>query len=150
MRRPGYIHIDPSGDGPAHLSAPLDRLPATPGTVAEVVAANVLEQFTATEVRGRLLPHWANLLQPGGRMTLIATDVEAAADRFRDGQIELDELTGVLFGAGGPVRRSAYTPGLLRRYATEVGLTDVSVAYRGQRPEANAYGFELVATRPAA
>jgi hypothetical protein len=146
VKRPGYVHIDPTAEG----SAPLDRLPMEPGTAAEVVVANALELFPAAEVRRRLLPYWASLLQPGGRLTVIADDLGAAADRFRDGRIDFAELTGVLFGDGVRTRRSAYTPELLREYVAEAGLTDVSVTDRRQRPEAGAYAFELAAFRPAA
>lgn len=143
VRRPGYVHIDPS-------AGPLDRLPVEPGTAAEVIAANVLERFPAAEVRDRLLPYWASLLQPGGRLTVIADDLEAAGDRFRDGQIDFSELAEVLFGGGGAVRRSAFTPDQLCRYVSEAGLTDVAVNDRRQRPDLGAYGFELAAYRAAA
>lgn len=146
VKRPGYVHFDPTAEG----AAPIDRLPVTPGTAAEVVVANVLEFFPASEVRDRLIPYWASLLQPRGRLTVIADDLGAAGDRFRDGDIDLSELTQVLFGDGGAVRRSAYTPEVLREYVISAGLTDVSVLDRRQRPEASAYGFELAGFRPAA
>jgi hypothetical protein len=148
VKWPGYVHINPTEEGPADLSAPLDDLPVPAGTAAEVVIANALELFPAAEVRDRLLPYWATLLQPGGRLTIIADDLGAAVDRLCDGQIDFAELTEVLFGDGRQVRRSAYTPELLRQYVTEAGLADVSVTDRRQRPEAGAYGFELAAVRP--
>ena len=74
------------------MSAPLDAIPARAGSVAEVVAANVLEDYSAAEVRHVLLPHWASLLQPGGWLTLIADDFGAAADRLRDGQIDAESF----------------------------------------------------------
>jgi hypothetical protein len=150
VKWPGYIHINPTEQGHADLSAPLDRLPVTPGTAAEVVVANALELFPCAEVRDRLLPYWASLLQPGGRLRVIADDLGAAADRFRDGQIDFAELAEVLFGDGRLTRRSAYTPELLQQYVAEAGLTDVAVTDRRQRPEVGAYGFELAASRAAA
>lgn len=146
VKRPGYVHIDPTSPG----SSGPDRLPVTPGTAAEVVVANVLELFPAADVRDRLLPYWASLLQPRGRMTVIADDLGAAGDRFRDGDIDLAELAEVLFGDGGAVRRSAYTPEVLREYVLGAGLIDVSLTDRRQWPEARAYGFELAGYRPAA
>lgn len=149
-RRPGYIHIDPDFGGGADLCRPLDDLPVTPGTVAEVVVANALEHYPAADVRERLLPYWASLLRPGGRLTIIADDVEAAAERLRDGQIDADEFADLLLGEGGRARRSAYSPRRLAQYVAEAGLTDVAVTDRRQRPDAGAYGFELAAVRPAA
>ena len=146
VRRPGYVHVDPSAEG----STPLDRLPVEPGTAAEIVVANALELYPEAEVRRRLLPYWASLLRPGGRLTVVADDLDAAADRFRDGQMDADELAGLILGPGGPARRSAFTPARLARYAEEAGLADVSVADRRQRPGAGAFGFELSASRPAA
>jgi hypothetical protein len=150
VKWPGYVHINPTAEGHADLSAPLDRLPVTPGTAAEVVVANALELFPSAEVRDRLLPYWASLLQPGGRLRVIADDLGAAADRFRDGQIDFAALAEVLFGDGRLTRRSAYTPELLQQYVAEAGLTDVAVTDRRQRPEVGAYGFELAASRAAA
>ena len=146
VKRPGYVHVDPMAEG----SAPADQLPAEAGTLAEVVVANALEQYTEAEVGRRLLPYWASLLRPGGRLTLIADDVDAAADRFRDGQIGIDELAALILGQGGPARRSAFSADRLGRYVAEAGLVDVSVIERRQRPEAVAYAFELSASRPAA
>ena len=62
--RPGYLRVAPH-DAEADVSAPLDAIPARAGSVAEVVAANVLEDYSAAEVRHILLPHWAALLRRG-------------------------------------------------------------------------------------
>jgi hypothetical protein len=130
-------------------STPLDRLPVAPGSMAEIVGANVLESYPVDEVREVLLPYWASLLQPGGKLSLIADDLGAAGDRFRDGQIDLTELSAVLFGEGRRPRRSAYTPESLWRIAEEAGLADLSVTGRKHRAELGAYGFELTGFRDA-
>ena len=147
--RPGYLRVAPHG-ADAHVSAPLDAIPARAGSVAEVVAANVLEDYSAAEVRHVLLPHWASLLRPGGWLTLIADDFGAAADRLRDGQIDAESFAEALFGDGSRARRSAFTPETLRRLAEEAGLVHVRVSERAQRPDAGIYGFELTAAAPAA
>jgi hypothetical protein len=147
--RPGYLRVAPL-DPDADVSAPLDAIPARAGSVAEVVVANVLEDYSAADVRHILLPHWAALLRPGGWLTLIADDFGALADRLRDGQIDTESFTEAVFGDGGRARRSAFTPETLRRLAEEVGLVSVRVAERAQRPDAGIYGFELTAAAPAA
>ena len=147
--RPGYLRIAPH-DAEADVTAPLDAIPARAGSVAEVVVANVLEDYSAAEVRQVLMPHWASLLQPGGRLTVIADDFGAAADRLRDGQIDAESLAEALFGDSGRARRPAFTPGALRRLAEEAGLVHVRVSERAQRPDAAVYGFELTAAAPAA
>ena len=147
--RPGYLRVAPH-DAEADVSAPLDAIPARAGSVAEVVAANVLEDYSAAEVRHVLLPHWASLLRPGGWLTLIADDFGAAADRLRDGQIDTESFAEALFGDGGRARRSAFTPETLRRLAEEAGLVNVRISERAQRPDAGVYGFELTAAAPAA
>jgi hypothetical protein len=149
VARPGYLRVAPHDAG-ADLSAPLDAIPARSGSVAEVVAANVLEDYSTTEVRHILLPHWASLLRPGGRLTLIADDFGAAVDRLRDGQIDTESFAEALFGDGGRARRSAFTPDTLRRLAEEAGLVEVRVSERAQRPDAGVYAFELTAIAPAA
>jgi hypothetical protein len=147
--RPGYLRVAPH-DAEADVSAPLDAIPARAGSIAEVVAANVLEDYSAAEVRHILLPHWGALLRPGGWLTLIADDFGAAADRLRDGQIDAESFAEALFGDGGRARRSAFTPEALRCLAEEAGLVHVRVSERAQRPDAGVYGFELTAAAPAA
>jgi hypothetical protein len=149
MKRPGYLWVAPH-DTAADVSAPLDAIPARAGRVAEIVVANVLEDYSVAEVRHVLLPHWAELLCPGGWLTLIADDFGAASDRLRDGQIDSESFALALFGDGGRARRSAFTPETLRRVAEEAGLVNVRVSERAQRPDACVYGFELTAAAPAA
>jgi hypothetical protein len=147
--RPGYLRVAPY-DAEADVSSPLDDIPARAGSVAEIVVANVLEDYSVAEVRQVLLPHWAELLCSGGWLTLIADDFGAAADRLRDGQIDSESFAEALFGDGGRARRSAFTPETLRRLAEEAGLVNVRISERGQRPDAGIYGFELSAAAPAA
>jgi hypothetical protein len=146
---PGYLRVAPH-DPEADVSAPLDAIPARAGSVAEIVAANVLEDYSAAEVRHILLPHWTALLRPGGWLTLIADDFGAAVDRLRDGQIDIESFVEALFGDGGRARRSAFTPETLSGLAQDAGLVHVRVTERAQRPDAGAYGFELTAAAPAA
>ncbi len=147
--KPGYLRVTPDGVG-ADIAAPLDAIPARAGSVAEVVAANILECYSAGEVREVLLPHWASLLQPGGRITLIADDFGAAADRLRDGQLDAESLAQALFGDEGSARRSAFTPESLRKLVEEAGLIHVRICERSQRPDLGVYAFELAAVAPAA
>ena len=145
VKKMGYVHFDPTAPG----TPALDQLPVLPGTMTEIVGANVLEYYKVDEVRDSLLPYWASLLQEGGKLSLIADDLGAAGDRYRDGQIDFNELADVFFGDGRRTRKSAYTPELLWQYVEEAGLTDPSVTNRKHRPEAGAYGFELSAFRSA-
>jgi hypothetical protein len=147
--RPGYLWVA-ANDAEADVSAPLAAIPARAGSIAEVVAANLLEDYSAADVRDILLPHWASLLRPGGRLTLIADDLAAAADSLRDGHIDAESFAEALFGDGGRSRRSAFTPETLRRLAEHAGLINVRVSERAQRPDAGVYGFELTASAPAA
>ncbi len=147
--QPGYLRVAPE-DAAADLSAPLDAIPARAGSVSEIVVVNVLEDYPAAEVRQVLLPHWASLLKPGGRIALVADDLGAAADRLRDGQLDPERFAEALFGDGGRPRRSAYTPEMLRRMAEDAGLVQVRVCDRAQRPDAGLYGFKLTAAVPAA
>ncbi|MGE3819754.1 MAG: hypothetical protein AB7I30_09980 [Isosphaeraceae bacterium] len=147
--RPGYVWISPH-DARADVAAALDEIPARLGSAAEILAANVLEEHSVAEVRDVLLPHWAGLLRPGGTLTLVADDFEAAVDRLRDGSIDTHALIDSLFGDGSEPRRSAYTPETLRTIVSEAGFVEVTVSDRVQRPAANAYGFELTARSPAA
>lgn len=145
----GYLRVDPDG-AEADVRAPLDAIPARQGSVAEIVVANVLEDFSVGEVTDVLLPHWAALLRPGAPITFVAEDLDAAVERLREGRIDAEGLAQALFGDGGRARRSAFTPGQLRRLAEGAGLVRVGVARRVERPDAGAFGFEMRAWAPAA
>lgn len=149
IARPGYLRVDPR-DPLADISLPLDAIPARPGTLSEIVVANVLEDYSTSQVRHTLLPHWASLLRPGGRLTLVADDFGAVVDRLRDGQIDPDEFVEAIFGDGDRTRRSALMPEALRRFAEEAGLVDVRISDRAQRSDTRVYGYELTAVAPAA
>jgi hypothetical protein len=149
VMRPGYLRVAPHDAG-ADVSVSLDAIPARTGSVAELVVANVLEDYSASEVRYVLLPHWASLLRPGGWLTVIADDFGAITDRLRDGQIDTELFAHAIFGDGERARKSAFTPETLQLLAEEAGLIDVRIAERAERPEAGVYGFELTATAPAA
>lgn len=152
-KRPGYLTIDVVPGPGVDLVAPLDQLPARPGTVAEIVADHVLERYAPAEVARRLLPHWAALLGDSGKLVIVTGDLEAAAESLQTGALSLAEFTRFLFGPQARPTdsyRSAYTPALLKELLGACGLTGIKVTGRRRVAEGAAFELTLEAHRAAA
>jgi hypothetical protein len=122
---PGYVHVDASPLETTDVLASPDNLPFDPGSVAEVRAAN-LERFTISELAGTLLPHWVNLLAPGGSLVVKAPDADALVRDYVGGAVSFEELRDATFGGGAAERPLAmFDRASLTRLLTEAGLDDV-------------------------
>jgi hypothetical protein len=67
----------------ASLVAALDALPFAAGTLTELRAVGRLADLAPGHVECRLLPHWWQLLRPGGRLHLRGTDWHEPLDGSR-------------------------------------------------------------------
>ena len=127
-------------------SPPPDDIPAAEGSLPEILVCNTLEYYTPTETERRLLPHWVSRLAPQGRLVIIADDGDAAVDRLRDGQTDLEELNRVVYSGTDPhgrPRRSLFGPRTLRQLLANAGLQRIAVIDRYQSAETEAYTFRM-------
>ena len=128
------------------------ELPFEPGSVDEIASAHLVEHFPQEEMRRRLLPHWRNLLKPGGRLRAVTPDGEAMLGGLAAGSYGFEDFREVLFGGQeyqGDFHYNLFTPDSLRRLVEEAGFTSVDVPVRGRR-NGQCFEFELVAQTPVA
>jgi hypothetical protein len=152
-RREGLLNLDDIPSPHADLVTPLDRLPVQDGTVEELVLTRILERYPAAEVERQLLPRWVAALRPGGKLVVITSDLETAAERLREGEIDYPAFVACLFGTQlRPAERfrSAYTLAMLRELLERAGLERPTLRERRQAGDAPVFELELEAYRPAA
>ncbi|MGH2967862.1 MAG: class I SAM-dependent methyltransferase [Solirubrobacteraceae bacterium] len=148
---PGYVNVDMRDLPGVDVLAETGALPFEPGSVDEISSAHLLEHFPQEEVRKRVLPHWAHVLKPGGRLRAVVPDGEAMLAGLAQGSYGFEDFREVLFGSqdyDGDFHYNLLTPDTLCRLVEDVGFTAVEVPVRGRR-NGQCFEFELVARGPA-
>ena len=149
--REGYVNVDARKLDGVDVAADVRRLPFEPGTVEEIYSAHLVEHFPIEELRRVVLPHWRELLRPGGRLLAVVPDAEAMVRETAEGRIPFDDFQRVMFGDqeyDGDFHFSTYTPDSLSALFAEAGFQDVQIVDRARR-NGLAYEFEISAKRPA-
>lgn len=150
-RRPGFVHLGVVSGPTVDRVARLDALPVAPGSISEIAVAGAVERYSLEDLRRRVLPHWRDVLAPGGRIVIAADDAQAALDRHQGGQLDLAELVAAFFGdddAEGLARRSAVSPELLSELLLGAGFERPRLLERRGEPLAGVFAFEVEAFRP--
>jgi hypothetical protein len=132
----GWVHVDTDPAAPhlEHRSAPWD-LPFADGSVAEVLAVDVLETLRPPDLPRTLL-EWRRVLEPVGTLEVHGHDATAAMRAYLEGGWERKwAATGALFGLpcdpgdprppGAVPRRCALDPELLGDLLGRAGFGDV-------------------------
>jgi hypothetical protein len=150
--RKGYVNVDSRKLDGVDVVADVRRLPFEPGTVEEIYASHLVEHFPIEELRSVVLPHWRDLLRPGGRLVAIVPDAEAMVRETAEGRMPFDDFQRVMFGDqeyDGDFHFSTYTPDSLSALLAEAGFQGLEIVDRARR-NGLAYEFEISAERPAA
>jgi hypothetical protein len=147
----GYINIDMRELPNVDVVAEANALPFQPGSVDEIYSAHLVEHFPQQELQRRLLPHWRNLLKPGGCIRAITPDGEAMLTSIAQGSYGFEDFREVLFGGQdyeGDFHYNLFTPDSFRRTVEGAGFTDIAIPVRGRR-NGQCFEFELTARLPA-
>jgi len=156
---PGYINVDcvnvdridpETGARGIDVIADAGALPFEPGSVEEIVCADLVEHLPRRETARRLLPYWRGLLRPGGTLRAITPDGAAMLAACADGGHGLDELRDRLFGGQdgeADIQHTMFTPETLTRLVERAGFAQAAVPARGRR-NGGCLEFELVARAP--
>jgi predicted SAM-dependent methyltransferase len=150
--REGYVNVDARKLDGVDVAADVRRLPFGPGTVEEIYSSHLVEHFPIEELRSVVLPHWRDLLRPGGRLVAVVPDAEAMVRETAEGRMPFDDFQRVMFGDqeyDGDFHFSTYTPDSLSALLMEAGFEAVEIVDRARR-NGLAYEFEIGASRPAA
>ena len=130
-RRDGYVHVDLRADV-ADVVASADRLPYRSGSVAEILALDMLEHFPAARTDA-VLREWHRILAPGGRLRIKVPNLAVLAQQIVDGKTPALVIRNIYGGhRWGPdgswdAHHTGWTPPLLRRHLTDVGFTVLSI-----------------------
>lgn len=145
----GYLNVDRIARPGIDILAEPETLPLAPGSVGEIRACHLLEGYTNEALRERILPACLQLLEPGGRLCVRATDAGAAIAAYAAGECGDDVLRGLLYGGhdGGSRRVNMLTPASLASLLGDAGFDSPAVApvCDGAR-----YAFDITAARPGA
>lgn len=96
--REGYVNVDARAVDGIAVVADVRALPFAPGSVDEFYASHLAEHFPEEDLRRAILPHWLELLRPGGLLRLIVPDAEAMLAEHAAGRYSFDDLRLVTFG----------------------------------------------------
>jgi hypothetical protein len=132
----GYLNIDQRELPGVDVVAEATDLPFEPGSVSELYSAHLIEHFSQEELKRRVLPHWVELLKPGGTLRAVLPDWEEMITSYARGEYPFDDLREVTFGAqdyDGDFHLNMFSRDSLRQVLKEAGLKEISYPVTGRR-----------------
>jgi predicted SAM-dependent methyltransferase len=145
-----YLNVDRRALPGVDIVAEIDDLPFSPGEVAEIFSAHVIEHFPQEQLRRNLLIYWRDLLKPGGDFRVIAPDAEGMMNAYFKGEYPFERLREVTFGGqdyNGDFHFNMLNTKSLTSLLLEAGFADVKVIAEN-RENAGCKEFEVLARRP--
>jgi hypothetical protein len=153
--RPGFDNIDALSTAPGVIRDDPTNLSARykPGSVSEIYAFHVLEYVPQPRI-GQVLRHWAELLEPGGRLGLIALDLDKQIACYQSGLWNAETFMRMSSGPGGPAnqRHLSFSARDLAAKLGEAGFQTTHLAYAHDNliadpQRSNNPSFELISTK---
>lgn len=148
---PGYLNIDSRVLPEADMVSEVRSLPFELGTIAEIASFHLVEHFPEHELKTRILPHWHELLRPGGVLRVVCPNWAAMIDQLNSGRMNIERFKLLTFGGqdyNGDDHSAMYTPETLTQVIVAAGFGNpqvvVSARDNGGCPE-----MELVARKEA-
>jgi SAM-dependent methyltransferase len=148
--REGFVNVDSRELEGVDVVSDVRALPFERGSVAEIYSAHLVEHFPLEELRRVVLPHWFEVLRPGGKLVAVTPDAQTMIEEAAAGRMPFDDLQRVTFGDqeyDGDFHFAMYTPDSFAGLLSEAGFTDVEIVERGRR-NGLCYEFEIRAERP--
>jgi SAM-dependent methyltransferase len=148
--RVGFVNVDSRELDGVDVVSDVRALPFERGSVDEVYSSHLVEHFPLEELRRVVLPHWFEVLRPGGKLVAVTPDAQTMIEEAAAGRIPFDDLQRVTFGDqeyDGDFHFAMYTPDSFAGLLSEVGFTGVEIVERGRR-NGLCYEFEIRAERP--
>jgi len=146
----GYINVDFRGLPGVDVVGDVTALDFQPGSIDTIFASHLIEHFPVKALHDVVLPHWRDLLRPGGEIVLIAPDGAAMLDAYKDGVFNFDELREVLYGGQeyeGDFHFNMLSPSSAEALLAELGFTSIRVDAAGRR-NGNCLEFQIYAQKP--
>lgn len=146
----GYINVDFRAVPGVDVVGDVTALEFQHGTIDAIFASHLIEHFPVRALHDVVLPHWRNLLRPGGELVLIAPDGAAMLEAYKDGVFNFDELREVLYGGQeyeGDFHFNMLSPASAEALLIELGFTAIRIEAAGRR-NGNCLEFEIHAEKP--
>jgi SAM-dependent methyltransferase len=127
---PELVNIDSRELPEIDLVADVTNIPLESGSVSEIYAAHLIEHFPRRYLLDVVLPHWIDLLRPGGRIKLVTPNAKAMIYAFHQGQMSFDDLALVTFGNqeyDGNFHYAMFSPESMVGLLEDAGMCDVQV-----------------------
>lgn len=144
----GYVNVDRRVLPNVQVKAEAHHLPFGKGEVTEIYSAHLLEHFPQEQLRRQVLPHWRELLAPGGgKIVAIVPDTEVMLREYHRGTYPYEYLREVLFGGQeyeGDFHFNMFIPDHLSMLLREAGFGEISWPIRG-RPNGKCFEMKLIA-----
>jgi SAM-dependent methyltransferase len=150
--RRGFVNVDSRELDGVDVVSDVRALPFERGSVDEIYSAHLVEHFPLEELRRVVLPHWLDVLRPGGKLVAVTPDAQTMIEEAAAGRMTFNDLQRVTFGDqeyDGDFHFAMYTPDSFTGLLSEVGFTGVEIIERGRR-NGLCYEFEIQAERPRA
>ena len=146
----GYVNVDVRELPGIDIVSGPGALPFAYSSLEEVASSHLAEHFREHEFKMRILPHWFDLIKPGGVIRVIAPNWEAMLQQLEAGGMSIHRFKVLTFGGQeyeGNDHFAMYTPDTLGDLLSSTGFTDVQVlAY--DRDNAGCPEMEIVARKP--
>ncbi|MBM0203771.1 methyltransferase domain-containing protein [Micromonospora sp. STR1s_5] len=150
IRLADSINVDMRELPGVDVLADVGDLPFEGGSVDEIASSHLLEHFPQERLRRQLLPHWFNLLRPGGTFRAITPDSATMLAEAGSGRYSFEEFREAVFGAQdyvGDYHYNLFTPDSLRDLLEEAGFSGIEIPVAGRR-NGKCFEFEITAVRP--
>lgn len=129
------------------IVAEADALPFEAGAVSEIRSSHLIEHFPEEALIRTVLPHWRDLLKPGGRLKAIAPDGQTMVAEYAGGRYPFDQFRAVLYGEQdyeGDYHFNLLTPESLEKILLNAGFSNIKLIEQGRR-NGQCYEFEMEA-----
>lgn len=149
ITKPDYVNVDYRELPGVDLVSDVAALPFDASSVSAIYAAHLVEHFSSQSLKDSVLPHWFNLLEAGGSLTLIAPNSQAMIAGYMAGEFTFEELREVTFGGQeyeGDFHFTMLTPETASNLLQKIGFQHVEVMASSRR-NGDCYEFELCAKK---
>lgn len=127
-----YVNVDGRDLPGVDIVADVGAIPFEAGNVYEVFSSHLLEHFPLEHLRRVLLPHWRDLLQPGGTLRAIVPDAEGMIADYVSVNMSFDDLREVTYGLqeyDGDFHFNMFSRDMLKNLLREGGFADVEYEF---------------------
>lgn len=126
----GYINVDARELPGVDLIANVSSLPFDSGSLSEIYASHLIEHFSDRTLKDIIFPHWKDILEPNGKLILIAPNIDEMIKQYENGATSFENFREIVFGGqeyDGDFHFTMISPSSLVEILSSTGFTDVEV-----------------------